>query len=111
VPPKDAFSPGDVTASALAGGSTRLVFDNPINLDLATQLQYSIALVGSSALPISSDPIPFALSTAGTAPDTYQYFDLPSTLQSPGQYLIELRFLDGSGNLLGEKTVSYRKLT
>jgi hypothetical protein len=108
----DAVQIGDVTVNQIVG-STRLIFNNSINLNMAKNIQYSI-MKSSGSLETTSQPIPFNLKEQGTGDDAYKYCDLPVNMSgySTGLYLMEIRLTDASGNLLpsGDKTISFRLL-
>ena len=101
---EDEVNVGDVTVAALAS-STRLIFENQINLHTATTIQYSITNLGTEDMPIASAPIAFVMTPS--ADGTYMYFDLPAVISAPGLYQIELRFSGPGVNR--EKTINFRK--
>jgi hypothetical protein len=101
---------GDITVSSQSTSSTRLIFENQINLSppKVTKIQYSITDLGASGMAVASAPIDFSFAPpfGGTSP--YNYFDIPDGITTPGLYQIELRFTGPGVNV--SKTINYRKI-
>ncbi|MDR0853758.1 MAG: hypothetical protein LBN34_05260 [Clostridiales Family XIII bacterium] len=98
---------GDITVSSLVS-STRLIFENQINISKADHIQYSITNLSEDGMAVASAPIAFSLTAQGSGASAYNYFDLPTAITEPGLYQIEMRFT-GPGGLYKEKTINYRK--
>jgi hypothetical protein len=112
VPEANALQIGDITVNPIEG-ATQLIFENEQNLGAQAKfIQYSIMKSDGSEMTLS-EVLPFTIQTAGSGSDAYEYYNLPTSVSGTGVYLIELRFLGPAPDrgLVGQRTVSFRKLT